>query len=98
VGLSWTRFKSIIASRSNPKTLSPVGDQLKRLYQDTARRFGLRGRALKVSVKSQMQLPAHTEQEFLERIAVLIHALVLADDLDEAVAELKKLRDTPTPR
>jgi len=78
-----------------PKKLSLVDSQLKRLYSNTARTFGLRGRALTVSVKAQMGFPYHTEQEFLERIAILIHALVLEGNLDEAVAELRKLRDTP---
>jgi len=79
---------------SKPKQ-SPIDPQLSKRYRYTALRFGLRGRALRVSVKSQMGVPACTEQEFLEKVSVLIHALVSADDMDGAVAELKKLRDTP---
>ena len=67
MNFSWFRPKS------RPKP-SLVDSQLKRLYQDTARRFGLKGRACQVSVLAQMGLEAHTEKEALERAAILIHA------------------------
>jgi hypothetical protein len=85
----------LLGSKPKPKPLGFADRQIQLFYHRTSQLFRLKGRARVVSVKAQMGFPVRTEQEFLERIAVLIHALVLADDLDGAVEELKKLRDTP---